>query len=91
MQWEILLATETLARQKALKQANPLALVFWRFSKAVRYLFMLVELKRFVQVRRMLMQILAGLEEKHVEDLHQHLRELERKQKKTHRWGSHPL
>ena len=76
-----MLGTEAMDRDNKLEKSNPLKLVFWRFNKAIRYLLMLIEMGQYEEAIGLLQKMLAGVEEKNVEDMHQHMRDLERGQR----------
>ena len=80
-EWQILLGAEAMDRDFRLEKNNPLKLVFWRFNKAIRYLLMLIEMGQYEGAIGLLQKMLAGVEEKNVEDMHQHMRDLERGQR----------
>jgi len=69
LQYTTLLATERMDALHLLPRAdNPLQLVQWRRHKPVRYLFMLIERGWLAKAQRLLRRLLAGLDEKMVED-----------------------
>ncbi len=85
-EWQCLLRTESLTRQRALDaQDNPLKDVLWARAKLPRYLYLLLEAENLPTAEQVLRHMFSTLgDEKVIEDIHQHLRDLDHGQRHEH-------
>ncbi len=86
-EWKYLLNTETLHRRSAIPVAkSPLTKIVWPQSRLVRYMFLLLEAGQLDQARDLLQRVFSTLgDEKIIEDLHQHVRDIDRNQRHNSR------
>ena len=81
-QWQWLLKTEDLHRDRKLGRSNPLCKVSWAKNQLVRYSFLLMECAEQEVCKAHVKELFSNMgDEKLIEDIHQHIRDLDRGQR----------